>query len=211
MTPVPNPSETPQELLGIESALDRLARADAGSMPSDLPGRIASSTWAARAVVVRPDVAARIGGRSVSGWRAAASLMILLGGATFAGWLATRSSVGARGASVASADATLAPRAPTDERVASQPANVAPPNRIMRDAAARQPLTERPPIRAATSGRTTTARAAHVDDAIRPGRSEGIDPASARASRSSADSIPSSSCGVSDGFGTGVIRVPPQA
>ncbi len=108
MTPVPNPSETPQELLGIESALDRLARADAGSMPSDLPGRIASSTWAARAVVVRPDVAARIGGRSVSGWRAAASLMILLGGATFAGWLATRSSVGARGASVASADATLA-------------------------------------------------------------------------------------------------------
>lgn len=105
----PHPTNpTPPDLLAIEAALDRLAQAEARSMPADLPGRIVAAAHPA-SNSTRSDrvIIARLMGGSRARWRAAASLVVLLAGASTAGWLATRSPNAQPTIITATADAAL--------------------------------------------------------------------------------------------------------
>lgn len=74
-------------------------------MPSDLVDRIVATTRPKTEIVVRP--VRRIFGVDRSTWRIAASLTVLLGGASLAGWLALRSPLSTPTHEVASNDAAL--------------------------------------------------------------------------------------------------------
>ncbi len=97
--PLPSNS-TPPDLVALEAALDRLARAEAAAMPPGLTEAIVAAT-ASPEIVVRDPVIARLPFGARSGWRVAASFVVLIAGATLAGWLATRSPLTHRGPSIA--------------------------------------------------------------------------------------------------------------
>lgn len=106
-TPLPS-NPTPPELRELEAALDRLARFEADAAPPGFAERIARATFATPAHANNPAIISFGSRRFVpSGWRVAASMVILLAGGSLASWLALRTPASRSSPEVASADASL--------------------------------------------------------------------------------------------------------